>query len=235
MCKVLIVILLVSIFSCKDASVKTTDKPIQALEKEISSAPKKSMSVPTLDLTEYGIANSNANVLGGLSVGAVAPDFNLIDNNGDAVQLYEILAHGSVLLNFYRAHWCPYCSKHMVELEALSDEFKSKGIQVYGISPEKPSYANQMINEHNLTIPVLYDADHQVMKDYKCFFQVTDAYQAKVTKFLSMDIKEVNNDTVAVLPVPATYLIGRDRKIEYVFYNNDYSQRADFDLMLGHK
>jgi len=39
-------------------------------------------------------------------------------------------------------------------------------------------------------------------------------------------IAKVNGDLEAKMPIPATYVIGQDNTIKYVYYNPDYSQRA---------
>ncbi|MEJ7664446.1 MAG: hypothetical protein WKG07_35480 [Hymenobacter sp.] len=41
-----------------------------------------------------------------------------------------------------------------------------------------------------------------------------------------MDLKAANGADVNVLPVPATYVIGRDGKIKYAFFNPDYRHRV---------
>ena len=37
----------------------------------------------------------------------------------------------------------------------------------------------------------------------------------------------------ANLPVPATYIIGKDGKIKYVFFNTDYKKRASVQEILN--
>ena len=54
----------------------------------------------------------------GLNEGDKAPMFSGTDQNGKAVSLKSALkAHLSVVLFFYRGQWCPYCNKHINELQ----------------------------------------------------------------------------------------------------------------------
>ena len=71
-----------------------------------ASAPKEIlelMASTTHELMEAGLAND------ALQVGDYAPDFSLPNVHGELVTLAEMLAHGPVVLNFYRGGWCPYC------------------------------------------------------------------------------------------------------------------------------
>ena len=70
------------------------------------------------------------------------------------------------------------------------------------------------------------------MKDYKVFFHVTDKYNEYITKAKGDPIELRNGNTEPVMPVPATYMIGQDKKIKYVHYGPNYRVRADIDEVL---
>ena len=182
------------------------------------------------DLTKYGIADYPNNVLGGLKVGDTAPDFKLENENGELVSLKESLKMGPVLLVFYRADWCPYCTKHLAEFQDKINDIKATGkASVIAISPQMPEYARALVEEHGYTFPILYDEDHVVMKDYKVFFRVTQAYNEKILKFKGDYIQTRNGDTNPYMPVPATYVIGQDQRIKFVHYDPNYKLRANVD------
>jgi len=44
---------------------------------------------------------------------------------------------------------------------------------------------------------------------------------------LKLDLAAINSTDKPELPIPATYVIGKDRKIKYAFVNLDYTQRAE--------
>lgn len=54
---------------------------------------------------------------GSLSVGAVAPAFELQDHNGKVVSSSELLRHGGLVICFFRGRWCPFC---VGQLEAMN-------------------------------------------------------------------------------------------------------------------
>lgn len=180
------------------------------------------------DLAQYGIADFAKNELGGLKVGDAAPEFRLKDENGKDVSLKESLKEGPVLLVFYRADWCPYCTKHLAEFEANINSIKATGnASVIAISPQMPKYSKALSEENGYTFPILYDIDHVAMKDYKVFFRVSEAYNEKIFKFKGDYVQTRNGDTNPYLPVPATYMIGQDQRIKFVHYDPNYRERAD--------
>lgn len=195
---------------------------------EIKKEPVKVMTEATLDLTRYGMANDGANKLGGLKVGATAPDFTLYDQSGESVNLYELLGTTNVALTFYRGHWCGYCSRQMAAYMDGLEKMNKAGIQLLAISPETEDQNNKFSRKNELRFPILSDENHEASKAYMGYFKVTPAYVDK----LSADFLKWNNDSEAQLNVPATYLIGKDKKIKYAFYDNDYSKRATVDDLL---
>lgn len=213
--------------SCKTES--KTENPVVDSELPVKeSAAPKVIQEASLDLTEYGIANNHKNVLGGLKVGDQAPDFSLYDHRGKVVNLSQQLDRGQIILVFYRADWCPYCSEHLVEFKEKLREINENGnTTVIAVSPQSKAYTAEMVKENRFIFPILHDAGHTVMKKYKVFFHVTDEYAERVKKFTGKSLEEMNGNDEPVLCVPATYIIGQDMKINYVHYDPDYTQRAD--------
>jgi peroxiredoxin len=65
------------------------------------------------------------------------------------------------------------------------------------------------------------------MKDYKVFFRVTEKYNNYIEEAKGNRIEVFNGDTIAYMPVPATYLIDQNKVIKYVHYDPDYKNRSD--------
>jgi len=223
---------LLLIISCSQDSSTQSQQGTKTIQKKTTETTQSETQME--DLTEYGIANYEGNVLGGLKVGDTAPDIKLDDENGKSVTLDEKLKDGPVLLVFYRADWCPYCTKHLAEFQEKITDITDKGkASVIAISPQATKYSKEVSEKYELTYPILYDIDHVAMKDYKVFFRVTDAYNEKVFNYKGDYIQTRNDDTNPYMPVPATYMIGQDKKIKYVHYDVDYGQRADVDEALS--
>jgi peroxiredoxin len=93
------------------------------------------------------------------------------------------------------------------------------------VTPETQTNIDQTVAKTKFSIPIVHDQDFTIMKAYKTAFTVDDATVQKYQRF-GVDLKSANGADVAVLPVPATYVIGRDGKITFVYFNPDYRHRA---------
>ncbi len=222
-------ICVLALFAFASCSPTNNDQP-KVEQKSVATQPTKKA---TDDLTKHGIADHPNNVLGGLKVGDLAPDIELEDERGNLVSLDKSLKDGPVILVFYRADWCSICRKHLAEFEDKINEIKASGIaSVIAISPQKQQYSLALHKKNNYTFPILFDESHQTMKDYKVFFHVTDKYNEYITEEKGDPIEFRNGNKEPVMPVPATYLIGQDKRIKYVHYDPNYRVRANIDEAL---
>ncbi len=67
----------------------------------------------------------------GIKVGEQAPDFTLVDLDGNSVTLSDFKGK-VVFINFW-ATWCPPCRAEMPEIEAVYQEYKDKDVVVIGV------------------------------------------------------------------------------------------------------
>jgi len=188
----------------------------------------------TQDLAEFGIAISANNHLGGLKVGDTAPEFSGKDQNGNAISLSEKLKQGPVVLFFYRGYWCPVCNRYLSKFQEEMSALTAKGASVIAVTPETIENANKTIEKTGLSVPVISDSDLSIMKSYKVAFHVTEDYQGKIRQYLKADIAETNGSDEANLPVPATYIIEKNGKISYAYYNPNYKERASVAEIAQH-
>ena len=232
----LITILCCLLFSCKDQKNTATSKVVEEVTQEKTKTEKTAQATGEDGLEKYGIDTQAENYLGGLKVGDLAPDFTLYDVKGNPKHLEKALQNSAVILTFYRGSWCGYCTKFLSELQDVLLELKSQGIrfQNWTVSPEKRKYTLKLKEKEDLRLVFLHDRKHEVMKDYKVYFNMNAAYRAKWEKFTESEIRERTENDNAALPVPASYVIGMDHRIKYVFYDTDYSQRPDLDSLLAY-
>lgn len=161
-----------------------------------------------------------------LKVGDDAPMFNVKDNNGKQLDLKKILKeHKSVVLFFYRGQWCPYCNKQIKELEENLQSLTSKGAFVIGVSPETDENVAKTVDKTKATFSIISDKGYSIMKAYKVDYAMEQGLADRYKKN-GLDIAMANGSTENVLPVPATYIIGKNGKIKYAFYDTNYKKRA---------
>jgi peroxiredoxin len=164
-----------------------------------------------------------------LKIGDNAPNFVGKDHNGKIINLKELTEKGKVVLMFYRGAWCPYCNKYMSQLEKNLSAFSEKNVNVIAITPEPEESISQTVEKTKATFSIIYDKDRKIMKDWKVAYSMSDDMQTKY-KGYGLDLEKKQGDWM--LPVPATYVIGRDGKIEFVHFDENYQQRADIETIL---
>jgi peroxiredoxin len=169
----------------------------------------------------------------GLKSGTIAPSFTAIDNSGKTIDLEALLkSHKAVVLFFYRGQWCPYCNKQIKQLQDSLELVTGKGAYVVGVTPETSENINKTIDKTHASFSMIHDEGYKIMKAYDVNYTVDDALNAKL-KGYGIDLEKNNGNTDHVLPVPATYVIGRSGKIIYVHFDKDYTKRASVSSILA--
>jgi len=100
-----------------------------------------------------------------LQVGDSAPDFELVDMNGEKHRLSEYKGQG-VFLNFWGT-WCKPCEKEFPIIDKYYKEYQDEGLQVLAVNIAESDFAVQKyIDRKGLTFPVLIDKSKSVMSAY---------------------------------------------------------------------
>lgn len=167
----------------------------------------------------------------GLKIGDPAPDLSGIDQGGKKFDLDMALKSGDVVVVFYRGQWCPYCRKQLSQYQDSLRFVMEKGASLVAITPETPENVNGTVEKTGSSFPIIQDKGLAIMKAYKVDFTV-DEKTMKRYKGYGIDLEKANGDNGANLPVPATYIIGQDKRIKFVFFNTDYKKRASIQDIL---
>ena len=168
----------------------------------------------------------------GLKKGDKAPLFAATDNTGKPLNLKAILAtHKAVVLFFYRGQWCPYCNKQIKHLEDSLTLLSAKGAYVVGVTPETGENINKTIEKTRASFSIIQDKGYAIMKAYQVDYVMDDSMLAKYKNY-GIDIEKNNGNTDHVLPVPATYVIGKDGKLVFVHFDKDYTKRPSVKAIL---
>ncbi|MGH8928991.1 MAG: peroxiredoxin-like family protein [Acidimicrobiia bacterium] len=161
-----------------------------------------------------------------LREGATAPEFALPDAMGRTVRLSDLLAVGPVILSFYRGQWCPFCNLELRALQRALADVKAARVTLVAVSPNTPDISLATVEELNLDFPVLSDHDNLVAKKFNLVYEMTpenvDMYRRH-----GRDVAAMNGVDKWELPIPATYVIDRDRTICYAFIDLNHRRRAD--------
>lgn len=170
----------------------------------------------------------------GLMVGDKAPDFSAMDQSGKSITLSKELKRGPVVLVFYRGQWCPYCNRALKHLQDSLNQITTKGATVLTITPERQENISKTIEKTKATFSILHDDGLKIMKSYDVAYKVDDKTIESYKKF-GMNFTEMNGEkNGANLPVPAVYVINREGKIIYRYFDSDYKKRTTVKEIISH-
>ena len=93
-----------------------------------------------------------------LHVGDQAPAFTLTDADGNSVKLSDFQGR-KVIVYFYPAASTPGCTKQACDFRDSLAELGGAGLDVVGISPDKPEKVAKFRDAECLTFPLLSDPD----------------------------------------------------------------------------
>jgi len=100
-----------------------------------------------------------------LNSGDKAPHFRLSDQDGKEVDLGDFKGR-KLLLYFYPKADTPGCTKQACNVRDAREELADLGVDVVGISPDKPSKQKKFDEKHDLGFTLLSDQDNAIAKAY---------------------------------------------------------------------
>jgi len=161
-----------------------------------------------------------------LPVGALAPDFALNDAAGRLVRSADLLALGPFVIKFFRGRWCPYC---VTELEAWRDLYgtlRERGCLMVAVGPQTERQSDFMADQHGLPFPVLSDPGCALAEKFGLAYTVPEYHREYYLSIL-VNVPFVNGEPSWRLPLPATYVIAKDRKVLFAEAHADFRVRPE--------
>jgi len=100
-----------------------------------------------------------------LKEGMKAPDFSLLDKDGNRVSLSDFLGK-KVVLYFYPKDNTPGCTRQACAFAGLYSEFERRGIEVIGISKDSTASHIKFAEKYNLPFVLLSDPELAAIQAY---------------------------------------------------------------------
>lgn len=135
-----------------------------------------------------------------LSPGDAAPEFTLPDADGKEVSLSDFRGR-KVIVYFYPAASTPGCTKQACDFRDSLAELNGAGLDVVGISPDKPAKLAKFRDAESLTFPLLSDPERTTLQAWGAFGE-----------------KKMYGKTVQGV-IRSTFLVDEEGKIEVAQYN----------------
>lgn len=100
-----------------------------------------------------------------LGIGDEAPDFTLVDLNGEEHRLSDYKGQG-VFLNFWGT-WCKPCAKEMPAMDRQYETYKEQGVQILAVNIAQSDFEVQRFaSQYGLDFPIVIDKTKSVMEAY---------------------------------------------------------------------
>lgn len=161
--------------------------------------------------------------------GEVMPPFLLPDETGQLVSLKSLTDQGPVAVMFYRGHWCPYCRLNVRAVMQAHGRIKALGAQTVAIMPETQAYTEKFKSEAEAPFPVLTDLDN----GYALSLNLAIWLGTEIQQLLSyQDMANFQGNDGWMLPIPATFVVGRDGLVKARFVDPDFRKRMEIDDLI---
>jgi thioredoxin-dependent peroxiredoxin len=135
-----------------------------------------------------------------LEAGDTAPAFTLPDADGNDVSLADYKGK-KVIVYFYPAASTPGCTKQACDFRDSLAELNGEGLEVIGISPDKPAKLAKFRDAEGLNFPLLSDVDKTTLQAWGAFGE------------------KKNYGKVYEGVIRSTFLVDEEGKIEVAQYN----------------
>lgn len=187
-----------------------------------------------LDAYDRFVARLEASCAGieATAVGETMPEFLLPDQDGRLVTLDSLLHSGPAVISFNRGHWCQYCRLELRALAKAYPAIAAAGARVVSIVPETAAFAHRLRQTDNLPFAVLSDIDQGYALAVGLVVWVGEEIKCRYTA-ASIDLALYQRNDCWLLPIPATYVVGRDRCVAARFIDPDFRRRLPIEQIIA--
>ena len=121
----------------------------------------------------------------------------------------------------------------MQAYQAILPDLDSLDATLVAVSPQLPDNSLTMAEKNALEFEVLSDADNAVAREYGIVWRYSEELRQVYLDVFKLVLPEFNGNDSWELPIPATFVIGRDGIVSYAFVDPDYTRRAEPDEILS--
>ena len=161
-----------------------------------------------------------------LLYGEKIPNAALVEADGSSHQLHSLIKERPSVLLFYRGGWCPYCNRHLAEIQEVEQQVANLGYQILAISPDSPENLKVTDKDQDLNYRLFSDANGELCKKAGIAFKAPEKYGNMLKE------KSGGHNEEGFLPVPSVFVVDHEGVILFEYINPDYSTRLSGGLLL---
>lgn len=144
-----------------------------------------------------------------------APDIYVVDSNEKPTSIEALSGEKGLMLVFFRsADWCPFCKRHLIELNDHAQKFNELGYGIGAISYDSPEILAAFTQEENLSYPLLADQQVKTMLAYNI-----------------VNTEYAPGDENYGIPYPGVVIVNKAGEIVFKYFYEGYMRRVNFDAM----
>jgi peroxiredoxin len=165
-------------------------------------------------------------------VGEPMPPFMLPDENGHLVSLQELLEQGPTAIMFHRGHWCAYCRLNLHAVARSAGAIAAAGGRVAIVMPERQEFAEGFKTETSAPFPILADLDNGYAMSLDLAIWLGPDFIQLISNS-GRDVAKFQGNDAWIVPIPATFVVGRDGNVVARFIDPDFRKRMELDDLLA--
>ena len=164
--------------------------------------------------------------------GEPMPPFVLPDETGRMTSLDTLLQDGPIAITFHRGHWCPWCRISGRALARVHNDIVDIGGRVAAVMPERQKFAAAFRSEAASPFPVFTDIDNGYALSLNLAIWIGPDLERLLSSFGRVLPEYQGNDSW-MLPIPATFVVGRDGRVAARFVDPDFRRRMSVEELLA--
>ena len=145
-------------------------------------------------------------------IGAKAPLFSLLNQDGEKIDLKKIEGK-TIVLYFYPKAMTPGCTTQACGIRDSKKALAKANTIVFGISPDEPAKLKKFIEKEGLNFDLLSDPDHAIAEKYGVW---------GMKKFMGKEYMGI---------LRTTFIIGSDGKLKHIM--DDVKTKTHHDDVLS--
>ena len=169
---------------------------------------------------------------GAPDVGDAMPPFILPDESGRLVSLKQLIERGPIAVTFHRGHWCPWCRITINALVRVHSEIAEAKGQVIAIMPDRQPFAVEFKREASSPFSVLIDMDNGYALLLNLAIWIGPDLKRLLTSYGRV-LPDYQGNDAWMLPIPATFVVGRDGLVRARFTDPDFRRRMTVEELLN--
>jgi peroxiredoxin len=165
-------------------------------------------------------------------VGEMMPPFILPSRDGATVSLEELIADGPLVISFNRGHWCPFCKIYLRGIASFHEQIAAHGARVVSIMPDRQQFLDETRVATAGSLDILTDVDNGYALSLGLVMWLGDTLK-ELMKGRGYHLDTFHGSDGWLVPVPATFVVGRDQRVAARFVDPDFRKRAEIQDIIA--